>query len=90
MSKKIGKKAPPYFYDGPPTNKEDRIDETEDIYNTDERNEMLDDDEITAAEDGFMRGRQEETPSRRQTLRNTISHTDGIANELAKKDAEDD
>jgi hypothetical protein len=90
MSKKLGKKAPPYLYDGPPLKKEDRLSETDDIYDTDERNEMLDDDEITAAEEGFMRGHQREEPSKRQTLRNAISHTDETADELAKEDAEDD
>ncbi|MDR0493994.1 MAG: hypothetical protein LBH74_10240 [Nitrososphaerota archaeon] len=90
MSRKLGKKAPPYFYDGPPPEKEERIYETEDIYNTDERDEMLYDDEITAAEEGFMRGHQEEAPSKKQTLRNSINHTDGIADELAKEDAEED
>ncbi|MDR0470340.1 MAG: hypothetical protein LBH79_01275 [Nitrososphaerota archaeon] len=90
MSKKLGKKAPPYLYDGPPLEKEDRLYETDDIYNSDERNEMLEDDEITAAEEGFMRGRQEEPPSKKQTLRNAISHTDETADELAKEDAEDD
>jgi len=90
LSKKLGKKAPPYLYDGPPPEKEDHLYETDDIYNADERNEMLEDDEITAAEEGFMRGRQEEPPSKKQTLRNAISHTDETADELAKEDAEDD
>ena len=90
MSKKLRKKAPPYLYDGPPPGKEDRVYETDDIYKTDEREEMLDDDEITAAEDGFMRGREQEPPSKKQTRRNAISHTDEIADELAKEDAEED
>ncbi|MDR0373786.1 MAG: hypothetical protein LBI79_09635 [Nitrososphaerota archaeon] len=90
MSKNLGKKAPPYFYDGPPLEKEDRSDETDDIYNADERDEMLDDDEITAAEEGFMRGREEEAPSKNQTRKNASGHLDGIADELAKEEAEDD
>jgi hypothetical protein len=90
MSKKTRKKAPPYLYDGPPSDTEDRVYETDDIYKTDEREEMLDDDEITAAEEGFMRGREQEPPSKKQTRRNAVSHTDEIADELAKEDAEED
>ena len=51
---------------------------------------MLDVDEMTAAEEGFMRGREQEPPSKRQTRKNAISHADEIATELAKEDAEDD
>ncbi|MDR1993921.1 MAG: hypothetical protein LBQ98_10615 [Nitrososphaerota archaeon] len=90
MNKKIGKKPSTYFYDGPSPEKAERIYETEDIYNTDEREEMLEDDEITAAEEGFMRGYDGEAPSGAETRRNTLGHIDEIANELAKEDAEDD
>ncbi len=90
MSKPKKKKAPPYFYEGPPPNKEDKEEETEDIYDTDVRETMLDDDEITSAEEGFMRGHEQEPPSKRQTRKNAISHDDQIADELAKEDAEDD
>jgi len=50
---------------------------------------MLDDDEITAAEEGFMRGR-EEGPSKKETRKNAVSHDDQVAVELAKEDSEDD
>ena len=89
MSKPKQKKAPPYLYDGPAPSKEDKEEETDDIYDSKEREEMLDDDEITAAEEGFMRGR-DEAPSKKQTRKNAVSHTDETSVELAKEDAEDD
>jgi hypothetical protein len=88
LSKAKAKKKPqPYLYTGDP--KPDIEEETDDIYNSKEREEMLDDDEITAAEEGFMRGRDDE-PSQKQTRKNAVSHTDETAVELAKEDAEDD
>jgi hypothetical protein len=91
MSNRVkGKKAPPYLYDGPPLDKETRAEETDDVYDTTERETMLDDDELTAAEAGFMQGREQEPPSKKETQKNAVSHTDEIADELAKEDAEDD
>jgi hypothetical protein len=84
---KTKKKPQPYLYTGDP--KPDTEEETEDIYNSKEREEMLDDDEITAAEEGFMRGR-DEPPSKKETRKNAISHDDQVAVELAKEDSEDD
>ncbi len=50
MSKaKARKKPAPYFYEGPPLSKEEKEEETDDPYDTDERETMLDEDEITAA-----------------------------------------
>jgi hypothetical protein len=83
------KKAPPYFYEGPPLSKEDKAEETDDLYDTNERETMLDDDEITAAEEGFMEGREQE-PSKKETRKNAVSHDDQISVELAKEDSEDD
>jgi hypothetical protein len=85
---KTRKKPQPHFYTG--DEKADREEETEDIYNSKEREEMLDDDEITAAEEGFMRGREQEPPSKKETRKNAVSHDDTISVELAKEDAEDD
>ncbi len=90
MSKTKTKKAPPYLYDGPPQDKADKEEETDDLYDTGEREAMLDEDEITAAEAGFMEGREQEPPSKKETRKNAVSHTDEIADELAKEDAEDD
>ncbi len=90
MSKKITKKAPPYLYDGPPPSQDEKEEETEDIYDTGVRERMEDEDEITAAEEGFMMGREQEPPSKKETRKNAISHDDQIADELAKEDSEDD
>ena len=90
MSKKKARKPPSHFYEGPSPDKVDREEETDDVYNADERETMLDEDELTAAEAGFMEGYTQEAPSKRQTRKNAISHTDETADELAKEDAEDD
>ncbi len=87
---KARKKAPPYFYEGPPLTKEEKATETEDPYDSEERETMLDEDEITAAEEGFMKGREQEPPSKKETRKNAVSHDDSIAVELAKEDSEDD
>ena len=89
MSNKPKKKAPPYFYEGPPLDKEGREEETDDIYDAGERDTMLEDDEITPAEEGFMMGREQEPSSKKQTRKNAQSHDDSISVELAKEDAED-
>ncbi len=91
MSKpKARKKPAPHFYEGPPLTKQDKEEETDDIYDAEERETMLDDDEVTAAEEGFMAGREQETPSKKETRKNAVSHDDTIAVELAKEDSEDD
>ena len=90
MSKKATKKAPPYLYDGPPPSQDEKEEETEDIYDAGVRERMEDEDEITAAEEGFMMGREQEPPSKKETRKNAISHDDQIADELAKEDSEDD
>lgn len=87
---KSKKKPPPYFYDGPPLTDKEREEQTDDPYDTDTREAMLDNDEITGAEDGFMRGHEQEPPDKKETRKKAISHDDQIAVELAKEDAEDD
>lgn len=67
--------------------KDEPEDETEDIYDSEQRERMLEEDEITAAEEGFMRGR-EEAPSKKETRKK--SHDDSVSVELSKQDAEDD
>lgn len=90
MSKKVAKKAPPYLYDGPPPSEDEKEEETEDIYQTGVRERMEDEDEITAAEGGFMEGREQEPPSKKETRKKAVSHADTIPVELAKEDSEDD
>ena len=88
MSKPKKKQPPPYI-DSREV-KEEKSDETEDIYNTEERENMLDEDEITAAEEGFMEGREQEPPSKKETRKKAVSHDDSVSVELAKEDSEDD
>jgi hypothetical protein len=90
LAKKATKKAPPYLYDGPPPSEDEKEEETEDIYQTGVRERMEDEDEITAAEAGFMEGREQEPPSKKETRKNAVSHNDSISVELAKEDSEDD
>jgi len=90
MSKKLRKKPLPYFYEGPPVSKQEKEGETDDVYDADERETMLDNDGITAAEEGFMKGREQEPPSKKETRKNAVSHDDSISVELAKEDSEDD
>jgi hypothetical protein len=91
MSKPKRKQPPPHLYPGKGEGKDEADDdETEDVYNDEQREKMLDDDEITAAEEGFMKGRENEAPSKKKTRKNTVSHTDTTSVELAKEDAEED
>jgi len=58
--------------------------ETEDIYDDKQREEMLDEDEITAAENAFMQGR-EMTPDKKHP-----AHKDTVSVELAEEEYEED
>jgi hypothetical protein len=89
MSKHKGKKhyIEPKPEDFEEAEKAEDEGETEDIYNANEREQMLEEDEITAAEEGFMRGR-DEPPNKKETRKR--SHDDSVSVELAKKDAEED
>ncbi len=90
MSKAKRKHPPPYFYSGEHESKGQTEYETSDAYDNQQREQMLDTDEITAAEAGFMRGREQEPPSKKETRRHAISHDDSTSVELAKEDSEDD
>lgn len=90
MSKRGRKKPPPYFYSAEHEAKNQVEDETVDVYEREQREKMLDADEITAAEESYMLGREEEQPSKRETRKKAISHDDSIAVELAKEDTEED
>jgi hypothetical protein len=59
--------------------------ETEDIYNDKQREEMLKEDEITAAENAFMQGR-EMTPEKRKRP----THKDTVSVELAEDEYKED
>ena len=59
--------------------------ETGDIYDYKQREEMLDEDEITAAENAFMQGR-EITPKKRKHP----THKDTVSVQLAEDEYKDD
>ncbi|HUT28049.1 MAG TPA: hypothetical protein VMW85_08400 [Methanomassiliicoccales archaeon] len=61
----------------------------EDIYDDDARQEMLEDDEITAAEEGFMRG-WEGTVEGGKKHRKDSAHKDTASVELAKEQYQED
>jgi hypothetical protein len=59
--------------------------ETEDIYDEKQREEMLDEDEITAAENAFMQGR-EMMPDKKKHP----AHKDTVSVELAEDEYKED
>ena len=59
--------------------------ETEDIYDDKQREEMLKEDEISAAEDAFMQGRETEPKKEKRP-----THKDTVSVELAEKEYEED
>jgi hypothetical protein len=59
--------------------------ETEDIYDEKQREEMLDEDEITAAENAFMQGR-EMTPEKKKHP----THKDTVSVQLAEDEYKED
>lgn len=65
----------------------------DDIYESDQREEMLENDEITAAEEGFMRGREMETNEMeggKKKGRKSIIHDDGTSVTLNAEQYEED
>jgi hypothetical protein len=59
--------------------------EDEDIYNEKERDEMLEDDEISGAEHGFMEGREVKERKKKRIL--GANHEDTPSVELAEEDS---
>ena len=59
--------------------------ETEDIYDDKQREEMLDEDEITAAENAFMQGREMKPEKRKRP-----THKDTVSVELAGDEYKED
>jgi len=62
--------------------------DTEDIYDDTQREEMLDEDEITASENAFMEGR-EKKPEKKKSSKKT-GHDDSVSVELAKNEYQED
>jgi hypothetical protein len=63
--------------------------DTEDLYDDEQREEMLEEDEITASENAFMQGR-EQTPEKRKLQEQKTSHDDSTSVELAKDEYQED
>ena len=62
--------------------------ETMDIYDDDQRSEMLKTDEITAAENAFMEGREMKPKDIKKMKKS--SHDDTVSVELAKEEYSED
>ena len=62
--------------------------ETEDIYDDKQREKMLEEDEITAAENAFMEGREMKMKKERKAKK--TGHDDSISVELSKQEYEED
>jgi hypothetical protein len=62
--------------------------ETEDIYNDEQREQMLEEDEITAAENAFMEGREMTSKKMKRTKK--VSHDDSVSVELAEEEYNED
>jgi len=62
--------------------------EAEDIYDEKQREKMLEEDEITAAENAFMQGRDMKPKKRKRPTQ--IGHKDTVSVELAEDEYKED
>jgi len=62
--------------------------EAEDIYDEKQREKMLEEDEITAAENAFMQGRDMKPKKRKRSTQ--IGHKDTVSVELAEDEYKED
>lgn len=62
--------------------------DTEDIYDDKQREQMLENDEITAAENAFMQGREMKNKKDKKSKKH--GHDDSVSVELSKKEYEED
>ena len=62
--------------------------ETEDIYNDKQREQMLEDDEITESENAFMVGREKKMEKDKKGKK--TGHDDSISVEISKQEYEED
>jgi len=85
----MSKKRKMKHVDTDDVDKQEQETDTEDIYNDEQREEMLDEDEISASENAFMQGRDKEPP-RRKGQKQKISHDDSTSVELAKDEYQKD
>ncbi len=70
--------------------REEDEEETEDIYDEKQLEEMLENDEITEAEYSFMLGREKVRKKGKGLGLERMEHQDTTADELAKNEYEDD
>jgi len=85
----MSKKRKMKHVDTDDVDKQEEETETEDIYDDEQREEMLDEDEITASENAFMQGR-EQTTEKKKSQKQKTSHDDSVSVELAKDEYQGD
>jgi hypothetical protein len=85
----MSKKRKMKHVDTDDVDKQEEETETEDIYDDEQREEMLDEDEITASENAFMQGR-EQTTEKKKSQKQKTSHDDSVSVELAKDEYQED
>ena len=85
----MSKKKRMKHVDNDDVDKQEQETDTEDIYDDEQREKMLDEDEITASENAFMQGR-EQKPEKGKTQKQKTSHDDSVSVELAKNEYQED
>ena len=80
------KRKPPRHFNSDAEEKD--AEETEDIYDDEERERMLNEDEITAAENAFMQGREMDPKKIKRTKK--YPHDDDVSGELAEEEYTED
>jgi hypothetical protein len=83
----VSKKRKMKHFDDEDVEKQEET-ETEDIYNDEQREQMLEEDEITAAENAFMEGREMTSKKMKRTKK--VSHDDSVSVELAEEEYNED
>ena len=83
----VSKKRKIRHFDNDDVEKQEEI-ETEDIYDDEQREKMLEEDEITAAENAFMQGREIKTKKMKRNKK--MSHNDTVSVELAEEEYTED
>jgi len=85
----MSKKRKMKHFDTDDVDKQEEKADTEDIYDDDQREEMLDEDEITASENAFIQGREQQ-PEKKKNQKQTTGHDDSVSVELAKDEYQED
>jgi hypothetical protein len=85
----MSKKRKMKHVDTDDVDKQEEETNTEDIYDDEQREEMLDEDEITASENAFMEGRDKQ-PEKKKSQKQKTSHDDSVSVELAKDEYQED